>query len=209
MITDPEIEAYLYGLLPKSAPVLGEMEEQARKRKIPIVGPAVARLFRLLAGIAGARRVFELGSAIGYSTIWWAEAVGNSGEVYYTDTNPDNAVEASGYFQRSGVQGRIRVCTGEALRTLAETPGEFDIIFCDLNKDQYPEALRLSVPRIRRGGLFIADNTLWRGLVARPPETPETAAIAECNRMVYADRRLYPVILPLRDGVTVARVISR
>ncbi|MGH9481040.1 MAG: O-methyltransferase [Terriglobales bacterium] len=209
MITDPEVEAYLYGLLPKSAPVLAEMEEQARQRKIPIVGPAVARFFRLLAEIAGARRVFELGSAIGYSTIWWAEAVGNAGEVFYTDANPDNAAEAAGYFQRSGVQGRIRICTGEALQMLAQTPGEFDIVFCDLNKDQYPEALRLALPRIKPGGLFVADNVLWRGLVAQPPDTPQTAGIAECNRLMYADRRLYPVILPLRDGIAVARVQPR
>jgi len=205
MITAPEVEAYLYGLLPPSTPVLREMEEQARQRNIPIVGPAVARLFRLLAATAGARRVFELGSAIGYSTIWWAEAVGPEGEVFYTDSSPANCAEAAAYVQRAGVQSRVRLLEGEALAMLARTAGDFDIIFCDLDKVQYPEAFRQAVPRLRSGGLLVADNVLWSGKVASPPQDPETAAILDFNRALYADARLEPVILPLRDGVAVAR----
>ncbi len=206
MITDPGVENYLYALLPPSGPVLEEMEREAAARKVPIVGPAVARLFRLLAELCGAKRVFELGSAIGYSTIWWAQAVGAEGEVFYTDSSADNAREAAGYFRRAGVEDRVRILKGEALALFDATPGEFDIVFLDLNKDQYAEALRRVVPRIRPGGLLVADNVLWRGLVALPPQTPETAAMAEFNRRLYADPRLEPVILPLRDGVAVARV---
>ena len=206
MITDPGVENYLYALLPPSGPVLEEMEREAAARKVPIVGPAVARLFRLLAELCGAKRVFELGSAIGYSTIWWAQAVGAEGEVFYTDSSADNAREAAGYCRRAGVEERVRILQGEALALFDATPGEFDIVFLDLNKDQYAEALRRAVPRIRPGGLLVADNVLWRGLVALPPQTPETAAMAEFNRRLYADPRLEPVILPLRDGVAVARV---
>lgn len=208
MITDPAVETYLYDVLPASAPVLAEMEEQARRRDIPIVGPAVARVFRLLARLAGARRVFELGSAIGYSTLWWAEAVGEGGEVFFTDSSPDNAREAEGYFKRAGLEARVRVCQGDALAMLAATPGEFDIVFCDLDKTQYPEAARQAIPRIKPGGLLVADNVLRRGLVAHPDGSTETAAILEFNRMIYADPRLEPVILPLRDGIAICRVQS-
>ncbi len=206
MITDQDVENYLYAILPPSGPVLEEMERQAAARKIPIVGPAVARVFRLLAELCGAKRVFELGSAIGYSTLWWAQAVGAGGEVFYTDSSADNAREAAGYFRRAGVEARVRILQGEALAMFDATPGEFDIVFLDLNKDQYAAALRRAVGRIRPGGLLVADNVLWRGLVAHPAETPETAAMAEFNRLLYADKRLEPVILPLRDGVAVARV---
>ncbi|HWG37533.1 MAG TPA: O-methyltransferase [Terriglobales bacterium] len=205
MIVAPEVEAYVYGLLPPSGPVLLEMEEQARLRKIPIVGPAVARVFHLLATLTGARRIFELGSAIGYSTIWWADAVGPQGEVFYTDSSPANCAEAAGYFLRAGVQKRVHVLEGEALNMLARTSGDLDIIFCDLDKIQYPEALRQAVPRLRSGGLLVADNVLWSGKVAAPPQDPETAAILDFNRALYGDARLEPVILPLRDGVAVAR----
>lgn len=211
MITDPDVEAYLYHLLPASAPLLAKMEAAARQRDIPIVGPAVARLFRLLVQMTGARRVFELGSAIGYSTLWWADAVGPAGEVYYTDSSPDNAAEAAVNFQAAGLQQRIRVLEGEALALLASTPGDFDIIFCDLDKQQYPEALRAAIPRLRPGGLFVADNVLWSGRVAHPPDSSdrgETRAIQEFNRAMYSDQRLFPVILPLRDGVAVCRVVS-
>lgn len=205
MITDPEVEAYLYAMLPSSGPVLAEMERVARERDIPIVGPAVARVFKLLAGIARAKRVFELGSAIGYSTLWWAEAVGEGGEVFYTDSSSANAAEAAAYFRQAGLQHRIQVLQGEALALLRSTPGEFDIVFCDLNKEQYPEALQAAVPRLKPGGLLIADNVLWSGRVARPDGSPQTDGILEFNRMLYADARLEPVILPLRDGIAVAR----
>lgn len=206
MIVTSEVEAYLARLLPASSEVLAEMEAQARQRDIPIVGPVVARLFRLLAQTAGARRVFELGSAIGYSTLWWAEAVGPQGEVYYTDNSRANAEEAAGYFRRAGCAERIRILTGEALALLQATPGEFDIVFLDLNKEQYSAALDAAVPRLRSGGLLVADNVLWRGEAAQATP-PEGAArhMAEFNRKLYGDARLEPVILPLRDGVAVAR----
>lgn len=205
MITESQVEAYLYGLLPPRNAVLAEMEQQARARKIPIVGPAVGRLLALLAGMHGARRVFELGSAIGYSTIWWAEAVGPEGEVFYTDNSAANAQEAAGYFQRLGLEGRIRVRRQEALAALRETPGEFDVIFCDLEKTQYPAALELGLPRLRRGGLFIADNVLWSGKVAAPDASAETQAILAFNRRIYAEPGMMAAIVPLRDGLAICQ----
>src|SRR5437764_12491536 len=114
-ITDPEVEKYFYGLLPERDSVLQEMEVQARKRDIPIVGPAVARVLYQYARLINARKVFELGSAIGYSTIWWARAVGDGGEVFYTDGDQKKASEANGYFQRAGVKDRIHVGVGHAV----------------------------------------------------------------------------------------------
>ncbi|MGH9415887.1 MAG: O-methyltransferase [Terriglobales bacterium] len=210
MITAPEVEQYLHRLLPARSAVLAAMEAEAGRRDIPIVGPVVARLLHQLAVLARAQRVFELGSAIGYSTLWWADAVGEGGEVFYTDSSAANAREAAGYFERAGLAGRIHILQGDALEQLAATPGSFDVIFCDLNKPQYPEALRLSLPRLRPGGLFVADNVLWRGEVCTPAgaaATAEARAIAELNRALYANPRLETVILPLRDGVAVARLL--
>lgn len=204
-VTNPAVESYLYGLLPPSPAVLREMEEQARRRDIPIVGPAVARVFALLAELVGARRVFELGSAIGYSTAWWARAVGPKGEVFFTDSSADNAREAAGYLRRLKLADRVRLLAGDALASLRQTRGEFDIIFVDLNKEQYPAALRLALPRIRRGGLLVADNVLHHGAVVRPDPSPATRGILEFNRRMYASRQLEPVILPLRDGLAVCR----
>lgn len=204
-ITGPEVEGYLAGLLPERDPMLVEMEAQAKSRDIPIVGPVVGRLLYFAARLVGARRIFEFGSAIGYSTLWWARAAGENGEVFYTDHSPENQREAARYFARAGVGDRIRQLPGDALAAFAATTGEFDVIFCDLDKPFYPEVLRVSLPRLRAGGLLVADNVLWKGRVARPDAACETQAILEFNRAVYQNPELFPVIVPLRDGVLLAR----
>ena len=102
MILNPEIERYMNGLLPPRDAVLAEMEQVAERRKIPIIGPAVARVLAQLVMISGAKRIFELGSAIGYSTIWLARAAGPGAEVHYTDGSAENANEARGYIERAG-----------------------------------------------------------------------------------------------------------
>jgi caffeoyl-CoA O-methyltransferase len=207
-ITHEGVEKYLYDLLPQSEPaVLREMEAQAKQRNIPIVGPAVARLLYLLGQVSGAKRIFEAGSAIGYSTIWWALAMGESGRVIYTDGNPKNAEEAKGYFQQAGVAKRIDVRVGDALEILSEEePGSFDIVFNDVDKEDYPRVFKLAVPRLKSGGLFITDNVLWSGRVADSTnDEATTKAIREFNKLLYGSKELFASIIPLRDGVAVAR----
>jgi caffeoyl-CoA O-methyltransferase len=201
------VEKYLYDILPKRDPVLAEMERYAKKHDVPIIGPAVARMIYLLAQISGARRIFEMGSAIGYSTIWLARAAGPDAEVYYTDGDAANAKRARGYFQRAGVNERVQVLTGDAIELIDSVPGEFDLIFIDVDKHQYPAALRKALPRLRNEGLLITDNVLWSGRVARRASAKDanTRGVQEFNRMVYSSSVLFPVIIPLRDGVAVCR----
>src|SRR5580704_17857735 len=118
-------------MLPPRDEVLTEMEAEAGKRNIPIVGPVVGRILQQLAMMINAKTVFEMGSAIGYSTIWWARAVGKNGRVFYTDGDRNNADQARGYFERAGVNDRITVRVGDALEVLSEQKQEFDIIFND------------------------------------------------------------------------------
>jgi predicted O-methyltransferase YrrM len=206
-ITYEPVERYLYSMLPERHPVLREIEEQAKQRDIPIVGPAVGGLFHLLAQITGAKRVFELGSAVGYSTIWWALAMGEGCKVVYTDSDPKNADEARGYFARAGVADRIEVHVGDALARLAQEPREsWDIVFNDVDKKWYPDVLPLAVERVKRGGLFITDNVLWSGRVTDPFTKEEsTRAIQRFNYALLESKEMFTSILPLRDGVAVAR----
>ena len=199
------VDDYLYSMLPKRDAVLAEMEDYATQHNVPIVGPAVARVLQQLAMMINARAVFELGSAIGYSTIWWAQAVGDKGRVIYTDGDSKNAERARGYFARAGVANRITLHTGDALEFLSEQKQEFDIIFNDVDKEDYPRVLRLVAPRLRTGGLFITDNVLWSGRVAqKSPADATTQAILEFNRKLYDATEFYTTILPLRDGLAVA-----
>jgi predicted O-methyltransferase YrrM len=202
---DPAVDHYLLDLLPERDPVLREMEEQARRRDIPIVGPAVGRMLYQYARLVGARKVFEMGSAIGYSTMWWARAAGEGAEVFYTDGSKKNAAEASEYFHRAGVDSRIRIEVGDALELLSEQKQEFDVIFNDVDKEDYPRVLHLIGGRLRRGGLFITDNVLWSGRVIQPAvEEESTRAIQEFNRRLYAMQEFFTTVVPLRDGLAVA-----
>jgi caffeoyl-CoA O-methyltransferase len=202
-----DVEGYLYELLPKREKVISEMEEYAARHGVPIIGPAVARLLALLVQISGATRIFELGSAIGYSTIWLARATGTKGEVTYTDSDPENAKRAEAYFRRAGLTKRIRVETGDALTLLQRTTGKFDVIFNDINKHEYPDAARIALLKLRRGGLFITDNTLWSGKAARKAAAgdADTRGVQELNRLLHRSKKVFTVLIPLRDGVTVCR----
>lgn len=204
-ITYPGVDDYLYEMLPPRDEVLRQMEAEATRRSIPIVGPAVGRVLHQLALMIGAKTVFELGSAIGYSTLWWARAVGEDGRVFYTDSDRKNAEEAGGYFARAGVSKQITLKIGDALELLSEEKQQFDVIFNDVDKEDYPRVFRLALPRLRRGGLFVTDNVLWNGEVTQKnPTDPKLKAILEFNRLLYKSPDLFTTILPIRDGVAVA-----
>ena len=202
-ITLPEVEDYLYSILPPRDAVLAEMEAQAAREGVQIVGPAVGRFLYQLALISKAKRVFEMGSAIGYSTIWWARAVGEEGRVIYTDGDKKRAEQARKYFDRAGVAERIAVQVGDALEILSEQKQPYDIIFIDVDKPDYPRSLRLALPKLKSGGLLVTDNVLWSGKVAQPKPDESTRAILEFNRLISDSKDLFSTILPLRDGVAV------
>ena len=148
-----DVEEYLYKLLPERDAVISEIEEYAAEHRIPIIGPAVARMLALFVQVSGAKRIFEMGSAIGYSTIWLAKVAGPKAKVIYTDGDPEKARRAKEYFRRAGVAKRIEVRVGNALELVKKASGTFDLIFNDVDKHQYPDALRAALPKIRRGGL--------------------------------------------------------
>ncbi len=205
-ILEKKIQMYLDSLLPARDVVLREMERYAAKHGVPIVGPACARVLFQLARSIKAQRIFELGSAIGYSTLWLARAVGLKGTVFYTDSDPENAERAKDYLRRAGVLSRVKVLVGDALEMLQSTEGEFDLIFNDVNKTQYPAVFRLAAPRLRSGGLLVTDNVLWSGRVAQAARTrdAETRAIQQFNRQLYRSTDFFTTIIPLRDGLAVA-----
>jgi predicted O-methyltransferase YrrM len=203
MIVDPRIEQYIHSLLPARHEVLLEMEERAREQDIPIVGPVAGQLLALLARMTGARRIFELGSAIGYSTLWMALAGGPECEVHYSDSSAHHAAEAQAYFRKAGVEGRVRIHVGDALSALRETPGEFDLIFNDVDKEGYLTVLQEVPPRLRVGGVLVSDNTLWHGRVLEPHDTA-SETVVEFNRKLFLDNRFLTSLVPLRDGVSIS-----
>ena len=211
---DDGVADYLTGLAQTRTddPVLTDMEVRATEHGFPIVGRASGRYLELAARSVGARRVMELGSGYGYSADWFARAVGPEGEVVCTDGDADNAERAEGYLRRAQVWDRVRFLVGDALTGFAEQDGDFDVVYCDVDKPGYPECWRVARERIRVGGLWLCDNTLWDGRVADGSDRERlpgwTAAIQEHNRLVAEDERFVSSIVPIRDGVMVALRIS-
>jgi predicted O-methyltransferase YrrM len=205
MIVDPDIERYLHEVQASPDPILAEMERTAEERRFPIIGPLVGRLCEQLARAIGARSIFELGSGFGYSTYWFARAVPADGLVVHTDKDRARSAEAAQWLQRGGLAPRVRYEVGDACQAIARYPGPFDIVFIDIDKEGYPDALKLAVPRLRKGGLIITDNVLWSGRVLRPEAGDrDTAAVLEYTRRALAAPELLTTILPLRDGVAVS-----
>jgi caffeoyl-CoA O-methyltransferase len=214
-IVDPRIEAYLGDLLGGEHDVAAEMEREAEKRDFPIVGRTVGVTLEVLSRAIGARRVLEMGSGYGYSAFWFARAVGPEGEVHMTDGDPENQRKAMDYLGRAGLADRVRSHVGNAIEIIDDLEGQFDAVFCDIDKGDYPEAWRKASGRIRIGGLYLCDNVLWDGNVALRDEEIEdqqrgrlAPAIREHNRLAATDQRYRTTIVPTRDGVMVAVRVS-
>lgn len=205
-IVHPDIEQYMAELLPRRHPVLLEMEEKARKKDFPIIGPLVGNHLAQLARMTGAHRIMELGSGFGYSALWFAQALDESGEIICTDGSASNRAQAEAAFAEVDVRPRIEFQTGDALRLFSGIEGDFDLIFCDIDKHEYPEAYRMSVPRLRPGGVLVFDNSLWYGRMLEGNTDPSTKGVAELNRIAFEDERVHAGFVPIRDGLLVCRL---
>jgi predicted O-methyltransferase YrrM len=205
----PEIEAYLESLLAARDGTLARLEREAEETGVPIVGPQVGTLLYLLASLQRPQRMLELGAATGYSAIWLALGAPDAGLVT-TELDAGRAERARRNFAEAGVANRVRLVEGDAVDYLERAGEEFDLIFNDLlnsfrDEVTTAQAFELSLRRLRPGGLLIADNALRRGEVLRP-ESKGARNVVRYNELIGADPRVRGLIIPIRDGVSVARL---
>ena len=201
----PDIEAYLHRWIPDRDAILEEMEQLATLRHFPIVGPVVGRLLAQLVLLVGAKQILELGSGFGYAAYWFARALPGDGRILAIERSADNARLGREWIGRGGLAHKVEFVVGDALQVIQGVPGPFDLIFVDVDKEQYPASLPLTLPRLGQGGLLITDNILWGGrvIMAEPPEA-STRAIQEYTRLLYETPELHTTLLPLRDGLAVS-----
>jgi predicted O-methyltransferase YrrM len=202
-ITYPDIEKYLYELLPPRDPLLVRLEQEAQERDIPIVGPLVGRLLALLVRLTRAKKVLEIGTAIGYSTIWLARACPS--RVVTIEYNEQTAQEARRNISEAGLGRRVRVLVGDGMDLVPTLRTKFDFLFLDAEKHQYRALLDLALPKLTRGALIVTDNVLWSGRVAQSDPDETTQAIREFNEYVRNHPALETVIVPVRDGLALSR----
>lgn len=173
--------------------------------------PVQGAFLRMLAQITGARRVLELGAFTGYSTICLAEGVGPEGHVDTLEINDELVDLLREGWRRAGVEDRITLAVGDCLETISRFAPDtepYDLVYIDANKRDYCAYFQAVMPFVRKGGLIVADNTLWDGKILQEPlpVDAQTQEIARFNEMVAAETRVETIILPLRDGLTLMRV---
>ncbi len=213
-IVNPDVATYMRSLLrPRDEKVLLEMEAEAEERDFPIVGRQVGVTLEILARANKAREVIELGSGFGYSAYWFSRALGPAGQLFLTDGDPGNEEKALDYLYRAVLDGPVEFLVGDAVETLVSLGRDWDIIYNDIDKIDYPKAWEAARERVRIGGMYICDNVLWSGRVTLDPVTEDlypgwTEAIQEHNRMIAEDERYVSTIVPTRDGVMVALRVS-
>lgn len=202
-----QTQEYIASLVPPREPELQKMEEYAERHGFPIIGPVCGYYCYQLARMIRARSVFELGSGYGYSTAWFAKAVkeNGGGVVYHTVWEEELSKRAAGHLSRLGSADVVQFQVGEAVESLRQTEGQFDIIFNDIDKEAYPDSLPVVKEKLRPGGLLIIDNMLWHGQTLDPYDHDDaTEAIRRFTRDITTDPAWIVSLVPMRDGMIVA-----
>jgi len=208
-ILNPLIGDYLGAMSGPVDPILEEMARHGEERDFPYLGPLCARILHMLVRTSGARRIFELGSGYGYTMYWMAKALPDDGVVIGTEFDQTNIDVAKEYFRRGGLAAKTDLRKGEALEVFTRETDPFDLVFNDIDKEQYPRVIELAKPRLRRHGLLISDNVLASArVVDQSINDPQTRAIREYNRRLADDPDFVTTIIPIRDGLSVAVKIT-
>ena len=205
-ILQREQAEYLDKLTPANVGLLEEMEQFAAEHRVPISDREVARFLEITARATGARRVLEIGMAIGYAVVHFARALPADGLVVTIEPNPDMIAASESYLSRAGLLARVRVERGKALDVLPTLRETFDLVYLDAVKEEYGDYLELALPLLRVGGVILADNLLWGGLVASGDPPPEgkvasTQGLRAFNQHFVRHPQLLAVVLPVGDGL--------
>lgn len=196
---------YLEQLIPQTDPLLREMEEYGGEHGVPSADREVALFVEITARAINAKRCLEIGMAIGYTSLHLARAVGDGGLVVTIDPSDEMIKAAEGYLTRAGLRDRVRIERGKALDVIPKLQDTFDLLFIDALKEEYEDYLKLSLPKLRKGGVVIVDNLLWGGQVAgeirSPDQESSTNALREFNKYFVNHPKLRAEILSVGDGL--------
>jgi caffeoyl-CoA O-methyltransferase len=202
-----ELIEHLNKLVPERNEILRDMEARAARDGFPIIGPASGQACYLVARMIKAKKIYELGSGFGYSTAWFARAVkeNGGGEVHHVVWDEALSREARGNLDQLGYSGIVQYTVGEAVASLEKSQEEYDLIFCDIDKDAYPEAIRVAYEKLTKGGILIVDNMLWGGdIFDTSDQSAFTLGICEATDMLAKDDKWIHTLIPIRDGLMLA-----
>jgi caffeoyl-CoA O-methyltransferase len=170
-----------------------------------LTGTVEGRLLEFLVFALRPQRVLELGTYSGYSAVSMAAVLPPGGHIDTCEVDETHATVARRYLEEAGLADHVTIHLGPALETIDRLEGEFDLIFIDADKVNYPAYYEALLPRLSGRGLMVLDNTLWSGRVVEPDDSPETQTITALNYRIASDPRVVATVLTVRDGVTLVR----
>lgn len=197
---------YLAEVHPPIGPVLEEMLKTGRSEGVPIVNPASGRLLRVLVAATAPKRVVEIGTAIGFSTLWMASALPPGGRIDTIDPDRSRTDRARRYWLRAGVTDRVRVVNEPALRVLPRLAPGIDFAFIDAIKTEYAAYLDALLPKMAPGSLITVDNVLWSGRIAAGEHDEDSDALRAFNEKFLGHEQLEATIVPVGDGLGIGVV---
>lgn len=202
---DNKIKDYIIRHTSQEPDVLKELVHRSEEKleyTDMISGKQVGRLLNLLVRLGRCKRILEIGTFTGYSAIWMADGLPEDGELITLEMNEKYKEISEEFFSRKPYKDKIRQIMGPALETMDTIPGEFDLVYIDADKHQYPEYFLKIKPMLRNGGIMVVDNVLWGGEVLDPGD-PKSESVDRLNRMIQEDEDFDNMMLPIRDGVTI------
>ena len=207
-ILNPDVKHYIEQLAGDPDPLERALADHAQHREFPLIGMTSGRWLELLTRIIGGKRIFEFGSGFGFSAFYFARAVGEQGQVLGSDFDAHELEDFERLYGDHPYRQRVDIRIGSAFDIFADTEGDFDVVLIDIDKEGYPAALEAALPRVRPGGLIMADNVLWGGRVTSEPPADDTAtpALRTFNTMLHNHPKLQTGIIPVGDGLSVSLV---
>lgn len=202
---DNKIKDYINRHTSQEPDVLKELVHRSEEKleyTDMISGKQVGRLLNLLVRLGRCKRILEIGTFTGYSAIWMADGLPEDGELITLEMNGKYKEISEEFFSRKPYKDKIHQIMGPALETIDTIPGEFDLVYIDADKHQYPEYFLKIKPMLRNGGILVVDNVLWGGEVLDPGD-PKSESVDRLNRMIQEDEDFDNMMLPIRDGVTI------
>lgn len=205
----PEIQEYADSMSSAPAGYLDELDRETNEKVLypqMLSGRINGRIQSMISHLIRPKFVLEVGTYTGYSALCFAEGLAEGGKVVTLDVNPEIEEIATRYFKEAGMQDKIQLVIGDAMEYIDSIEEEIDLAFLDADKENYPNYFAKILPKLRKGGLILADNVLWSGKVLDPNEKDkETSGLRKFNELVRDEPTVEQVMLPVRDGITLIR----
>jgi predicted O-methyltransferase YrrM len=204
---DPELDQYVHHHTQKESDLLNELNRETYLKVLQprmLSGHVQGRILSNYSKLLRPETILEIGTYTGYSAICLSEGLAPNGTLHTIEKNEELKPIINRYFEKAQIADRVKLHIGEALPIIESLDSTFDLVFIDADKTNYLNYFEAVLPKMRQGGLIIADNVLWSGKVIEESELkndPDTAALHEFNKAVTADDRVENVLLPVRDGL--------